>query len=87
VRSPEACTFEARVPGGAWQPVGSSLQSAFIEVRASVEPIVVLRDGEIVARPRAGEIARVDTPPGACRAVYAKVGEGYSSPIYAGCPF
>jgi len=87
VRSPEACSFEARVPGGPWQPVGASLQSTSIEVRASGEPVVVLRDGEIVARPRSGEIATVTTAPGACSAVYAKVGEGYSSPIYVGCPF
>jgi hypothetical protein len=87
VRSPEACTFEARAPGGEWQPVGASMQSAHIEVRAFGEPIVVLRDGEIVARPRAGEVARVDVSPGACSAIYAKVGEGYSSSIYVGCPF
>jgi hypothetical protein len=87
VRSPEACTFEGRVPGGAWQPVGASLQSTSIEVRAVGEPIVVLRDGEIVARPRSGEIARVEAVAGACSAVYARVGEGYSSPIYVGCPF
>jgi hypothetical protein len=87
VRSPEACTFEARVPGGPWRPVGSSLTGATLEVRARGEPIVILRNGEVVAEPRSGEIARVTIAPDACSAVYAKVGEGYSSPIYVGCPF
>jgi hypothetical protein len=87
VRSSEACTFEGRAPGGPWQPVGASLYGSYIEVRAQGEPIVVLRDGQIVARPRSGEAVRIDLPEGACSAVYAKVGEGYSSPIYAGCAF
>ena len=88
VRSPEACSFEARdKSAGAWEPVGSSLHSARIEVRAEGQPIVILRDGVVVARPRSGEVVAIDTDASACSVLYAQVGEGFSSPIYAGCPF
>jgi hypothetical protein len=88
VRSPEACTFEAREVGSAsWQPPGASLHSAHIEARASGDPVVLVANGVVVARPRAGETAAIDVDPSRCTAIHAVVGEGYSSPVYAGCPF
>ncbi len=87
VRSPEACSFEARAEGTpAWQALGASLQSAHIELRAAAAA-TVFADGIAVARLEPGTIGRVDVDPARCTVLYARVGEGLSSPIYAGCPF
>lgn len=100
VRSPEACSFEARevgggreareaheVGGGAWQSAGASLHSARIELRATAAEATLLQDGVVTARLEKGQIARVEVDPARCTVFYARVGEGVSSPIYAGCPF
>ena len=84
VRSPEACSFEARATSGEWQSVGASIDADAIDVRAFGSDIEVLRDGEVVARPGSGEIARVATPR-KCTIVRARVGKGFSAPIYVGC--
>jgi hypothetical protein len=91
VRSPDACSFEAREVGAgggdAWQGVGASLQSAHIELRATAGASTLFRDGVPVASLAAGQLARVDVEPSRCTVFYARVGDGISSPIYAGCPF
>jgi hypothetical protein len=91
VRSPDACSFEAREASddgaAAWQGVGASLHYAHIELRATAGPATVLADGVEVAHLGAGRTARVDVDPARCTVFYARVGGGVSSPIYAGCPF
>jgi hypothetical protein len=87
VRSPEACSFEARVDGGAWSPIGSSLPAGRVEVRGRGDSITILRNGSVLARPRSGEAVALDVPPGTCTAFHAAIGEGISSPIYVACPF
>ncbi|MFT3770259.1 MAG: hypothetical protein QM820_32930 [Minicystis sp.] len=88
VRSPEACSLEARAPGGSWVTVGGSVRGGpAIEVRASGGSIVIHRDGKPVALPGSGEIARVDVPADRCALLRARVGEGWSAPIYVNCTF
>jgi predicted metal-dependent phosphoesterase TrpH len=87
VRSHEACSFEARAPGGAWVGVGGAVSGASLEARASGDDVEVLLDGVRAATPASGAIARVALPEGRCAVVRARVGEGYSAPIYANCPF
>lgn len=86
VRDPAACSLEARAPGGAWRPVGAAVDGVDqLEVRARGDKITLLRDGEAVARPSAGEIVAVPVARGRCSAIRAVVGEGYSSAIWANC--
>ena len=93
VRSPEACSLEARPlaidPRAAWMwmPVGSSLHASVIEVRANGAPIEILKNGAVVAEPAAREVAQIAVEPGVCTTVRARVGEGLSSPIYVNCAF
>lgn len=87
VRSPEACSFEARAPGGVWVGVGESVRDVgAIEVRARGADVEIVRGGEIVARPASGAVARVEVGRG-CAAVRARVGKGFSAPIYVNCTF
>ena len=86
VRSPEACTFEGRADAGPWQPVGSSLQNAHVELRAAA-PATVLENGAVVAQLAAGAVLRREVTPSSCTVFHARIGEGVSSPIYAGCAF
>jgi predicted metal-dependent phosphoesterase TrpH len=88
VRSPEACSFEARLPGGEWVSVGESLAATdAVEVRAHGEGITVVLDQEVVARPASDASARVATKIDACHVVRARVGQGFSAPVYVGCSF
>lgn len=87
VKSPEACTLQARAPGGPWIGVGGALASdGAVEVRATGGAVVILRDGQPIALPRPGEPVRVDVP-ARCALLRARVGEGWSAPIYVNCPF
>ncbi len=86
IRSPVACTLEARARGGKWNPVGSRLRGVErIELRAQGKLFQVVRNGEPVGEAKAGETLAVDTPPGECSVVRAAVDEGWSAPIYVNC--
>jgi hypothetical protein len=91
VDQPAACTFEVRPEGAAaFSPVGSSLHVArFVEVRARGAAVAIYRNGEQVATPAGGEVARVDVAPGegACTVLRATVDGGYSAPVYVNCAF
>jgi hypothetical protein len=87
VRSPEACSLQARTPGGAWVGVGGSIHGAQIEVHAEGGEVEIFVDGAKAATPRSGEAAVVTLPEGRCAVVRARVGAGYSAPIYGNCPF
>jgi len=89
VVQPGACTFEARPEGSAaFSPVGASLRGARrIEARASGRAVAIYRNGERVAAPWSGEIARFDVDPAACSVLRAVVDGGYSAPVYVNCPF
>jgi predicted metal-dependent phosphoesterase TrpH len=87
VRSPEACSFEARA-GGAWASVGESLRDvSAIEVRATGADIEILRNGEVVARPASGAATSIAVDRAKCNVVRARVGNGFSAPIYVNCGF
>ncbi len=87
VRGPEACSFEARAPGGGWVTVGGAVHGDSVEVRADGDDIDVILDGVSVQRPEGGVAARVTLDPKKCAVLRAHVGEGYSAPIYANCAF
>jgi hypothetical protein len=88
VGMPGACTLEARVPGGNFAPVGSSLSGVMrVEARASGRAITLLRNGEEVAAPASGEIVSIDVSANECSVLRATVDGGYSAPIYVNCPF
>src|SRR5207244_906085 len=85
VRSPEACSLEVRPSGGAWSGLGASVQGAALEARAQGDDIAILVDGKTVREPDSGEVVRLGVDPGKCSVIRARVGEGYSAPIYANC--
>lgn len=86
VRSRAACTLEASADGGAYGPPGSVFEGVTeLRLRAQGERVEVIRDGEVVARPRRGEAARVAVAPGRCTVLRARVGDGWSGPVYANC--
>jgi predicted metal-dependent phosphoesterase TrpH len=88
VRSPEACSLEVRAMGGAWIGVGESLRDASaIEVRARGRDIEIVRNGDVVATPESGAIVRVAVERSRCSVVRARVGKGFSAPIYVNCAF
>lgn len=88
VRSPEACSFAVRPPDGAWHPVGASLPAApAIEAQAHGADFEVIVDGQAVASAADSEIVRIPLSKGGCSVVRARVGDGFSAPIYVGCPF
>lgn len=88
VRSPEACSFEVRPPDGVWHAVGASIEAApSIEARALAGDVEVLVDGQSAATGESGEILRVPLPKPGCHVVRARVGDGFSAPIYVGCRF
>ncbi|MEZ4307200.1 MAG: CehA/McbA family metallohydrolase [Polyangiaceae bacterium] len=89
VRSAEACSFEVRAAGDSmFRGVGASLAAATtLEARASGGEVEVMVNGESAARGEDGEILRVTLPGSGCNVVRARVGEGYSAPIYVGCAF
>lgn len=88
VRSPEACSFEVRTPGGAWRSVGETLPAApVVEARALGGDVEVIVNGQSTAHGSAGEIFTVPLGTTGCSVIRARVGEGYSAPVYVGCPF
>ena len=89
VVQPGACTLEARAEGGgAFMPVGSSIEGARrVEVRASGREVVIYRNGDRVAAPADGQVISVDLAPAGCSVLRATVDGGYSAPVYVNCPF
>ncbi len=88
VRSPEACSFEVRAPGGAWRGVGASLGAVpALEARAAAGDVEVLVNGQPAATGSASEILDVPLSKQGCSVVRARVGDGFSAPIYVGCRF
>lgn len=87
VRAPEACSFEARSPGGRWVTVGEAVRGDAIEVRAAGDDIDILLDGVSVQKPASEVASRVALDPRKCAVLRAHVGDGYSAPIYANCAF
>jgi hypothetical protein len=87
IRSREACTLEARPTGGAFVGVGGAIENADgkIEVRARGRDIEIFLDGERVATPSSDFILPLDVPRDRCVSLRARVGDGYSAPIYVGC--
>jgi hypothetical protein len=85
VRSPEACTFEARIPDGEWVGIGGSIRGArALELRAEGGEVVVFVDGRAVTSGRSNDVLHVDVPP-RCTSVRAKVTDGFSAPIRVNC--
>lgn len=88
VRAPEACTFEVREAGGEWRGVGASLPAArWVEARARGGALEVIVNGESAAAAEDGEVVRVQLGQAGCAVVRARVGEGFSAPVYVGCSF
>jgi hypothetical protein len=86
IRAADACTLEARLPEGEWITVGDALpKTSAIEVRAHGDGIDVIVNGAVVATPRSDEVVKVTVQSGVCSVLRARVGEGYSAPIYIGC--
>lgn len=88
VRGPEACTLEARAPGGPWRGVGEALgPTDVVEARASMGAVTLLASGAAPRRAEAGEVVRIEVPRDRCTLVRAIVGDSWSAPIYANCAF
>lgn len=87
VRAPEACSFEARSTGAAWVTVGGAIRGEAVEVRAAGDDIEVFVDGVSVQRPASGVAVRIALDAKKCSVLRARVGDGYSAPIYANCAF
>lgn len=87
VRSPEACSFEIRPRGGAWVGVGGAVRARDIELRARGEDVEIFIDGRVVGTPESGEAVRATVDERRCAVARARVGDGYSAPIYVNCPF
>jgi hypothetical protein len=87
VRDGGACSFEARSAGtDEWTPIGGVIEkSGAIEVRAHGESIDIIVNGKVVASPASDTVARVDLSGDPCSVVRARVGSGYSGPIYVHC--
>lgn len=89
VRSAEACSLEARPArdGAPWVGLGGAVRGDAAEVRARGGDAQILVDGVPAARPLGGGATRVRLDPGRCSVIRARVGDGYSAPIYANCDF
>lgn len=88
VRDPAACSLEVRAASGPWQPVGSTLKNVeMVHARARGEGIRVMVNGQEYVPPGPGLPVTVPLEAGRCAVIRAVVGEGYSAPIYANCPF
>ncbi|MBK8257008.1 MAG: CehA/McbA family metallohydrolase [Polyangiaceae bacterium] len=85
VKSAQACSFELRAPGETWKPVGSDLPStSTVEARAFGAAVEVIVNGVSVAHGEDAETLTIHLGDG-CQVVRARVGEGFSAPIYVGC--
>jgi len=88
VRDPAACTFEARAAGSGWKPPGSTFSGAtMVEAHARGEEVRFIVNGAEITPESPRESVFVPVTPGKCTVIRAKVGEGYSGPIYVNCPF
>jgi hypothetical protein len=99
IRDADACSLEVRAILGtpigpptppSWHPIGASIQGAsLIEARARGEAIEILINGEVRARleDTSSPPARLRLDPAKCSVVRARVGKGFSAPIYVNCPF
>ncbi|HRI68927.1 MAG TPA: hypothetical protein PK156_32075 [Polyangium sp.] len=88
IRDPAACTFEAREPGGAWMPIGSSFQNVEqLEVRAQGNDVHFIVNGSLAYHGSARKTMPIRVNKGRCSLLRAQVDEGYSAPIYANCAF
>ncbi|HEX7601149.1 MAG TPA: hypothetical protein VF316_06065, partial [Polyangiaceae bacterium] len=58
-----------------------------VEARASMGAVTLLSTGAAPRRADAGEIVRIEVPRDRCTLVRAIVGDSWSAPIYANCPF
>jgi hypothetical protein len=88
VRSPEACSLEARPEGGAFGPVGSSIRGVrTIEAKAHGDDIELFLDGRSIEFPPSDVAVQIPVDERRCSLLRARVGEGYSAPIYVNCPF
>jgi hypothetical protein len=94
VRDPDACSLEVRALSPTaqdpWHPVGASIKGAsVIEARARGEAIEILVNGEVRATldDTSSPPAQLRLDPAQCAVVRARVGEGFSAPIYVDCPF
>jgi len=89
IKSPNACSLQVRLPGGAWRPLGASVRSeSSIEVRAFGDEIEVLVDGQSVAIPSSGEVVRIPVSADrGCTFVRVRVDGGESAWSYVNCAF
>lgn len=84
IKSPEACSFMARREGGPWAIVGDEITTnpdrpTTIEIRAP-RGATIYKNGAEVPSP-------ITVAPGRCTLIRAKIGRGFSAPIYVGCGF
>lgn len=85
VRDGAACTLTARKPGSPGVHVGDALEHAeLVEVSATGDDIELFLDGETVATAKSEVFATVKVP-ARCSVLRARVGHGWSSPIYVNC--
>jgi hypothetical protein len=68
--------------------VGGSLQGVHsVEARAEGAPIQILVNGQVAEEVEPGQIVRIPVEEGRCSVIRARVGQGFSAPVYANCPF
>jgi hypothetical protein len=84
VRDGAACTFTARSPGGTLARVGDAVSGSELAVSATGDDIEIFLDGDPVATPKSDQPAKIKVPE-RCAVLRARVGKGWSSPIYANC--
>lgn len=85
VRDPAACSLEARAPGGRWVTVGEAIDGVReVDVIATGSSIEVRLGGRLVSEPASGEVVRIAVPT-RCTTLRARVGAGFSAPIYLNC--
>jgi hypothetical protein len=85
VRDGAACTLVARKPKGAIAHVGDAIEGAdTLEVAAQADDVEIFLDGTAVASPEGERFATVKVP-SHCSVLRARVGKGWSSPIYVNC--
>lgn len=95
VRSPEACSLLARDARGNVAGIGGTLDGVTrVEAWVAAEPRSEKHEGiELIAGAerrsglRAKEVVTIEVPAGKCTLLRARVGAGFSAPIYLNCPF
>jgi len=85
IRDGAACTFVARAENGPIAHVGDAIEQAeHVEVSARGKDVEIFLDGKTVAKTETESFTRV-TVPDRCAVLRARVGIGWSSPIYVNC--